>query len=195
MQSKSIASRLSQYYQITWRKDTTETLQPTFFVMLKLQAFLPTLLDHNLSRNPESMNYYGYVLSRNHKSSDAYVKLGEDQDLRVAAVQNGQVTISNYDSRLLIRATPPENSPGMKLLYEFINDQPIADPKLQTLVRPRAHTRLESHGIKLNGLFIIMNMSHNKVTVAGFSSNFHIMEIEVDSDLLCEYKEPKEGKD
>ena len=73
MQSKSIASRLSQYYQITWRKDTTETLQPTFFVMLKLQAFLPTLLDHNLSRNPEGIpneGKYYFNCSSSHVDKD-----------------------------------------------------------------------------------------------------------------------------
>jgi hypothetical protein len=113
-----------------------------------------------------------------------------DDDVRVAAVQHGWVTIANYDSRLLTKVIPPDNAVGMRILLDFVDDNPIANPKPQALVRPRSQSHLEFHGTKLSNPLIIMNVNSetHKVTVAGFSQNNLVVEIEVDSDLLCDYK-------
>lgn len=134
--------------------------------------------------------------------------MGLNEDLRIAVVCQGVVSIRTVDSRLFWKCPNDviPNLPAVKLLMEFTEDKPINFVKEGMLVRPRSHTRIRGYGGKITSfsscesevykapLYVLgvkagdeSKNKTEKVILAGYTDSEEIHEIEVDKELVCEY--------
>lgn len=100
------------------------------------------------------------------------------------------------------------NLPLVVLLKEFSKDTQLSkDVKEGTLVRPRANTKITGYGSKITSFYSCESHiyksplyllgyiqgtkddSGEKVVLAGYTDGDEIHEVEVDRDLVCEYKQ------
>lgn len=197
---------LHKYYEIVSGKDMKTEFKPGDIITLKREPFLP---DKNAgcSTNPEDENFYACVVEHHDLPRSGHMKLGDDEDLKIAVVCGGIITVTTVDSRLFWK--PPSNvipalHPVM-LLRQFAADTPIDEIKEGMLVRPRVNTQIRQNlrvrsfssydsEVYKTPLYVLGTKSdsdlklNTKAILAGYTDSGGIHEIEVDKEMLSFYR-------
>lgn len=115
---------LQKYHEIVSEKGTEFNVGD--IIKLKKEVFLPKK-NAGCSTNPEDENFYACVVRSNSSTKSGHIRLGLNEDLRIAVVCQGVVSIRTVDSRLFWKCPNDviPNLPAVKLLMEFTEDKPI----------------------------------------------------------------------
>lgn len=157
------------------------------YIKLKNKRYLPDVyLDFKKSNiKSTAEDVYGYVLEREMTKDSEYKSLGNNCDLKVANIINGEIHIVRVDSRLFehnrneFKLLPPK-------LVEFAEDNPATDLKPGILVKPRKN--VGSVVEPLISPMIVIHVTKEKINLAGITNNSpRIIEKSVDPSLLALY--------
>ena len=186
---------LKQYQQIVLSNDV---FNDGDIICLREVSFLSQRYA-GCSTDGRDDNYYACVLKCLQESNSNNDYLGSRRDIRIATVDECmRISVKTADSRLFYK---PEHMgrthAGLIILKDFINDKSVEKTFEGLLVRPRAHTNINSGNSKFTSLsgdnykLPLMVLKHKptafKIHLVGEESDGKISEVEVEIDLLCEY--------